>query len=132
MLIGALACACILGGPAGFFCSGLMGSRSEAGASQSATLGLVPVVLGCIMSLLLLSPASMRTAARLGPSVVLSSGARSVLALAGGIVIYLVMKPDGTAYFAALLTSAILCLAVESAWGISALKKVSHHGTHTA
>lgn len=126
MLIGAMACACILGAPAGFFAAGLLGREAGHGPSlsESATFGVVPVAVGAFMGLVVLAPGGMRTASRLGVAVVAASLVRMLLALAGGVVIYLVLKPEAAAYFGALLAAGLLCLMVEAAWGVRALRRV--------
>lgn len=131
MLVGSLACACILGVPSGFFAAGLLRSpEGAAGPSASATMGVLPVAIGCVVSLLVLLPPGVRTRAKLGPVVVLAGTARLLFSLVGGTIIFLVMRPDTAAFFAALVTSAILCLIVEAVWGSQALRSASS-GTET-
>lgn len=123
MLVGAFACACIVGVPMGFFAAGVLKSPQGAmGPSNSATMGVLPVAIGCIVSLLILLPKGIRTTGRLGPAVVLAGTARLLFSLAGGTIIFLVMKPDTAAFFVALLTAAILCLVIEAVWGSKALR----------
>lgn len=55
--------------------------------------------------------------------VLLSSSARMLFALGGGILLYFLMKPDSEAYFSALLCASLLCLGVETAWAVIALRK---------
>ncbi|GJQ28243.1 MAG: hypothetical protein HBSAPP03_01270 [Phycisphaerae bacterium] len=123
MLIGAFACACLVGSAGGFFAAGLLRAPEGAlGPSISTTMGVLPVALGCLVSVLILLPGGVRTVGKLGPAVVLSGTARLLFSLAGGTVLFLLMKPDTAAFFAAMLTAAILCLAVEAAWGTLALR----------
>ncbi len=134
MLIGGLACACLLGAAVGFFATGVFGQTEgvHANASQSATFGSLPVAAGSLLSLLILAPSGMRTRARLGLGVLVSSGARLIFALGLGIVMYMVMKPDPTGFFASLLTAGLLALVAESMWAIHALRSSATSGAGSA
>lgn len=134
MLIGGLACACLLGAAVGFFATGLLGQAegAHANASESATFGVLPVAVGSLLGLLILSPAGMRTRARLGLGVMVSSGARLIFALGLGVVMYMVMKPDPTGFFASLLTAGLLALVAESVWAIHALRSGATSGAGSA
>lgn len=128
ILVGAFACACLLGAACGFFASGMAGpgtgNQPVMGPSDSAAVGAAPMALGAIISLLIHAPAYARTVARLGTGMLVSSSARLLLGLALGLVIYFKMNPEPSAFFASLLASGLGTLVAESIWAVRALKSV--------
>lgn len=87
---------------------------------RAAALALVATLAGAMVGLLGLAMVVSRDASLLGFGVVLGGVSRMLVALAVAVLIFLVAGPEGRTFWAAFLLSNLLCLTVETAWGMAA------------
>lgn len=118
--------AVVAGAVVAMVAAGVRGWSPAAGAmgtDQSAAAGAAGVGLGAVLGLAILWPASSRVVQRLGLMVVAASTVRMLVSLSAVVAVLFLASPEIYSFLTALCVAFVLCLAVESAWAVSALRR---------
>lgn len=106
---------------------GWAGAAGGMGVDQSAMAGAAGVALGAVIGLSLLWPASSRMPAKFGLMVLASSTVRMLVSLTTAVAALFLASPEVYSFFTALCGAFLLCLAAESIWAVSALRRAQSH-----
>ncbi|MDX2131659.1 MAG: hypothetical protein SFY69_06380 [Planctomycetota bacterium] len=127
LLVGAVACACLLAMPLGFFAAGIVGEKSGGTSpSHSAMLGAFAACAGAVVGLFVLAPRAMRGPSRLGVAIVVASMVRLGVAGLLGYTLWINLRPERTPFVVALIAAVFLITAAEATWAVLALRR---HGS---
>lgn len=114
-------------------CVGAAGAMAAASAAAwtsgreaglAAGVALACVLVACVAGSLVVSLVAGGDARRVAPGVVAAGVVRMIASLGLGLTLFLVIKPDGRTFWTAFLVSNLLCLAVETAWGMLVNQRV--------
>ncbi len=100
------------------------------GVEESAVAGAAGVGLGAVLGLAILWPASSRVVQKLGLMVLAASTVRMLASLSAVVAVLFLASPEVYTFLTALCVAFVMCLAVESAWAVSALRR--DHARHLA
>jgi len=133
MLIGALACACLLAMPLGFF----VGAAREdpaapVGISRSATLGAFPAAVGALAGVLLLAPARVRDPHRLVLGASIAGVMRCLAASLLALLVHAAASPQNTPFLTSFVAAIVLCTIAEVLWVRAARRVARATGTSVA
>lgn len=117
--------ACILFGAMLAFGLGVSaGFATQPLAAKAAVLAAVSILIGAAHGLFVLVLAARQAIERLPMLIVASGVIRMFVALAVGLTLYLILTPEGKTFWAAFLIGGLLSLLVETAWGLSAVRRL--------
>lgn len=118
-----LACA-FFGGLIGFGLGVSAGFASQPLAAKAVALAALCILIGAAHGLFVLFTAARQAIERLPMLIVASGLIRMFVALAAALALYLILNPEGKTFWASFLLGGLLSLLVETAWGMSAVRRL--------
>lgn len=103
--------------------AGWASGKASGGAAGLALAAVLTASLAGLVLLVLLVGQDLR---RLAMAVVGAGVARMLASLGLGLALYLILQPEGKTFWATFLVCNLLCLVVETAWGMVTNQRV--HG----
>lgn len=117
MLIGALACGCLLAMPLGFFVGASVENlNAPVGVSRSAMLGAFPAAVGALAGVLLLAPARVRDPQRLVIGTLVAGVLRSLASMLLALLVHAAAQPQTAPFLTSLVAALVLCTIAEITW----------------
>lgn len=125
-LAGGLTLACALGAAAGLLLASFM--KWEGGpwsAPLTAAAGAACFLLGSILGVIFANAFTGGLVHKLPTAILISSGVRAAIALFDALAIALVFRPDSKTFWFSFLISGLACLAFETRWSLSAIRRAT-------
>lgn len=119
---GAAVAGVLLGGGV---CAAAGWTQPASEALGAAALGGACIVIAHLVALTIYLTPGARTVARLGVSVVFASGVRMITGLLLGAAAWVVLNPAAIAFACGFLCVALILMACEAAWAVTALKRAA-------
>lgn len=104
-----------------------LGWTSGSGLATASVLAWVSVVSTMLIQLVMVASAIQRRSKNFGLVAVTAGKLRSMASLGVGIVLYMTFSPDGRTFWTGFLAAGLLVLAVETAWGMRAARRLGGH-----
>ncbi len=123
-LIALLLASALFGALLAFGLAASAGFAPPASAARAAALAALCILIGSAHGLFVLVVAVRQSIERLPMLIVASGLIRMFVALAAALALFLILNPEGKTFWASFLLGGLLCLLVETSWGLSAMRRV--------
>lgn len=125
-LAGGLTVACALGAAASLaLATGMGWNGGPWSAPLTAAAGAACFLLGAILGVIFANALTGGLVHKLPTAILISSGVRAGIALFDALAIALVFRPDSKTFWFSFLISGLACLAFETRWSLSAIRRAT-------